>query len=250
MRWRCGGGESSRFYTIENKTAVTIRDTSMLVPDRFDPVSDSLISLSMKDCRLRSVPSTFCNMLKLRSIALSHNYLENIPAELFRSCANLESVVLNNNLLQTLPSIRNLKRLRTLWIGCNFLTELPDGTTDLTCLQDICVNNNRLIKLPDRLERLGHSLWTLNAAKNKIRDIPRSIGKLSKLRHLDLQRNEIAGELPEELGELVSLVSMWKLSEDTAKIAKEKIDEREARRSTIAISRDAFVSAAGLRVDN
>ena len=43
--------------------------------------------------------------------------------------------------------------------------------------------------------------------------------------------------------------SMWKLSEDTAKIAKEKIDEREARRSTIAITRDAFVSAAGLSVD-
>jgi len=299
---------SKVLVTIKDKSAVTIRDTSMLIPDRFDLISESLVSLSLKDCRLRTVPSTLSSLSKLRSVALSHNFLESIPDVLFRSCVNLESVVLNNNNLRSLPSLRYLKKLRTLWISSNFLTELPDGITDLTNLQDLCVNRNMLTRLPERLENLGKSLWRLNAANNKIRTIPRSIGKLSKLRHLDLQRNEISGELPEELGELVSLVSlrleynsvthlhisvgqmtalkdlcmtgnklqglpetvfmltqltelnllenplkepkagsMWKLSESTAKIAKEKIDERQARRSTIAISRDAFISASGLR---
>ena len=72
---------------------------------------------------------------------------------------------------------------------------------------------------------------------NKLHGLPETVFMLTQLTELRLLENPLSE--PKN-------GSMWKLSEDTAKIAKEKIDEREARRSTIATNREAFIRVSGL----
>eukprot|EP00940_MAST-03C_sp_MAST-3C-sp2_P001451 g1451.t1 len=285
---------------------VVLRETSILIPDRFDLVP-SLRSLALKECTLYHVPSSVSSLRMLKSLSLSNNSLETVPAAVFDMCVSLESLVLNDNRISVLPSVERLSRLRLLWLSSNRLRSLPHGVESLSHLSDICVNDNLLETLPKDVGNLVQ-LRRLSAAGNSIRSIPSSVAGLQNLEHLDLQRNRLSGKLPEELSELrhlrtlllahneltavhesvgcmtslkdlvltdnrlngmpesilmltqlteIQLLqnpleepkegSVWKLSESTEIIAKEKIDRSVAKRSSMALTADAFVKACGLK---
>ena len=285
---------------------VLARETTVLIPNRFDLLT-SLRCLAVKDCCLTHVPSTISTLTMLRSLSLSDNSIRSVPAEIFERCLCLESVVLNNNRISTLPRIDKLQKLKLLWLSSNSLQRLPEGIETLSDLEDLCANDNRIESLPKDLNNL-RSLKRLSMAKNRIELMPRTIGALTRLEHLDLQRNKLSGKLPDSLGclerlrrlllahneisELHSTVgrmrslkdlvmtgnqlkglpesvlyltqltelrllenpleepkdgNVWKLDESTEVIAKEKINRRVAKRSSMALSRDALIKASGLK---
>jgi Leucine-rich repeat (LRR) protein len=69
------------------------------------------------------------------------------------------------------------------------------------------VRNNRLTFLPQTIGNMS-SLEYLYLGNNDLRMLPVEIQNLNKLRTLDLSDNEIAGDPPEFLGQLESLIEL------------------------------------------
>jgi Leucine-rich repeat (LRR) protein len=129
---------------------------------------------------------------KLRVDALS----EPLPAELERLyAAEIQ--------LAWVPDwIGRLTRLRTLDLGHNLLSSLPDSMAGLQALEILYIHDNRLSVLPAWIGEL-RGLTYLNAAENGLRVMPPLAG-LESLIELRLMHNRLTGvpPLPASLREL------------------------------------------------
>lgn len=118
--------------------------------------------------------------------------------------SNLESVLLENNNLVSLPdSICSLTKLKTIYIPYNQITSLPENMGDLVNLKQLNLNSNKLTDLPDSLFELG-SLQSMYLGNNQIQSVSEDIGKLSGLMSLRLGSNQLTS-LPESIGSLSKL---------------------------------------------
>jgi Leucine-rich repeat (LRR) protein len=119
-----------------------------------------------------------------------------LPAELERLyAAEIE--------LASVPEwIGSLTRLRTLDLGHNVLSSLPDSMGELQALEILYIHDNRLGELPGWIGSL-RELTYLNVAENGLRTLPELAG-LSRLIELRLMHNRLTGvpPLPPSLREL------------------------------------------------
>jgi Leucine-rich repeat (LRR) protein len=105
--------------------------------------------------------------------------------------------------LGAVPSwIGTLTRLRTLDLGHNVLSSLPDSMADLQALEILYIHDNRLGDLPAWLGSL-RALTYLNVAENGLRSLPELAG-LTSLIELRLMHNRLTDvpPLPPSLREL------------------------------------------------
>ncbi len=97
---------------------------------------------------------------------------------------NLDSVYvlkMNYRRLKTIPpKVFEMRNLRILDLGCNFIDSIPPG-----------------------IERLAN-LEVLDMRRNRIRTIPAQIGQLRKLKRLNMSRNPIL-DLPDEMSALENM---------------------------------------------
>ena len=97
------------------------------------------------------------------------------------------------NSLTMLPiSLLQLPSLCVLVASQNKITEFPKEdkfTVDCECLEDIDLSQNQLTALPAYLFTDLPALKSLNACKNKIRELPSSLWHLESLKMLDLSEN-------------------------------------------------------------
>jgi len=101
-------------------------------------------------------------------------------------------------------SVRYCTSLNRLDISCNRIADLDEAYLEnITGLQTLLAQNNRMEKLPWHLPRL-RSLVRLNISNNKFKVLPLVVCQLESLRDLDISSNMIA-ELPEEIGQLKNL---------------------------------------------
>ena len=92
--------------------------------------------------------------------------------------------------LKTIPNtIKKLKFVETIELGCNFLNELPYSIGELNNLQELNLNRNNLKKLPDSFGNLK-SLRYLNLGENNLEKLPDSFENLSLLTELKLFSNK------------------------------------------------------------
>lgn len=93
------------------------------------------------------------------------------------SRTDLEVLILADNALSTLsPGIGLLRRLHTLDLGHNALTEVPREVGELPALTEfLYLHDNRLTELPASLGRLTR-LRYLNISENRLTAIPEDIG--------------------------------------------------------------------------
>jgi class 3 adenylate cyclase len=105
-----------------------------------------------------------------------------------------------------------LTQLEHLTIQNNRLTELPDSLGQLTQLRYLDISgeatpgNNPLIKLPESIGQLTQ-LRHLKASGNRLAELPESLGQVTHLRDLELRSNQLT-VLPESLGKLTELRSL------------------------------------------
>uniref|UniRef100_A0A146KS58 Protein flightless-1 n=3 Tax=Lygus hesperus TaxID=30085 RepID=A0A146KS58_LYGHE len=194
--------------------------------------SRTLLVLNLSHNNIGAIPNTlFVHLTDLLFLDLSNNNLETLPPQM-RRLGNLQTLILNHNplahfQLRQLPSLINLQTLH-MRDTQRTLGNLPGSLETLTNLTDVDLSYNSLSKVPDalytlpNLKRLNLSnneitdlslavdVWqkleTLNLCSNKLSTLPASICKLSMLRRLYLNDNQLDFEgIPSGIGKLGSL---------------------------------------------
>ncbi|XP_061553366.1 leucine-rich repeat-containing protein 57 [Phycodurus eques] len=127
--------------------------------------------------------------------------LPEFPDELQRLTANLRTVDLSDNKIESLPpSIGNYAQLRSLTLNSNRLSGLPAEIGKLKKVETLSLSANRIQQLPPTVDQLK-ALRTLILAGNRISEFPTGLGALRHLDLLDLSRNQIRS-VPPEVSEL------------------------------------------------
>jgi internalin A len=111
------------------------------------------------------------------------------------------------NFLTTLPeSLSQLTNLQSLNLNGNKVSTLPEGLGQLIDLQSLDLSGNNLTALPDLLVKLTN-LQFLNLSSTKLTALPDWLGQLTNLQSLDLSSNDLTN-LPDWLGQLTNLQSL------------------------------------------
>lgn len=104
----------------------------------------------------------------------------------FSELLNLKNLNLNNNNLNKIPpSVYNCKKLETLFLSANNITTIDDEIENLSDLRKIECRDNDLIQISEK------------------------IGKCIRLNELMLFRNPNLKKIPESIGNLHELSSLW-----------------------------------------
>lgn len=164
--------------------------------------------------QLQCLP-TIQRILPIQEFFLQNNSLSSLPENFFRHIHNIKVLNLSNNRLCDIPEpeevllleklfltanclidksleklapfIRNIK---TLYAAYNNFTALPDNCCLYwTELEELLLSGNKLLKLPDNIDRLTH-LSVLRVHSNLLQTIPK-LSSLMKLRVLDLAHNQL-----------------------------------------------------------
>ncbi|KAL3859952.1 hypothetical protein ACJMK2_010131 [Sinanodonta woodiana] len=136
----------------------------------------------------------------LEEISLEHNQLSSLPDEFFTKMPKLRYLCLtHNNLVMISPPQQNVyqNKLTELYISANYLT---DEAVPLICnfprLKVLHMAHNHITEIHDRDFRKLENLQELNISGNKLRHLPRSIGRHPKLQILRANAN-LLKELPD-----------------------------------------------------
>lgn len=121
--------------------------------------------------------------------------LTSFPEEIFDLADTLEILDLSNNLLCELPDISRLTKLRIAFFSYNRFVTLPSfkGCDNLTMLG---LKGNRIEEFDEDILPLEIN-WLI-LTDNRLKALPRSIGKLTKLQKFPLAGNRIE-RLPAEM---------------------------------------------------
>lgn len=157
-------------------------------------MEDRVVSLDLSRKALSGTIAPSLGLLgHLTTVNLSNNKLTGqIPRELFRVTSLSRLYLSYNNLTGGIPAeIRNLgSQLRELEISGNRLSELPQEIVACYRLRSLVLSNNRIEGV-----------------------IPVGIGaKLNQLERLDLSVNEFVGSVPDDFGNLSSLLTQAPLN--------------------------------------
>ncbi|CAN6997320.1 unnamed protein product [Brassica rapa subsp. trilocularis] len=152
----------------------------------------------------------------LQNLNMDGNYFRGVIPATLANISNLQKfAITNNNLTGSIPSgLGKLRNLRFLSLVNNFLgghsfgdLEFLGALTNCTQLQVLSVIGNRLGgQLPASITNLSINLLVLGLENNFIAgSIPRDIGNLVSLQTLLLKENQLTGLLPASIGKLLQL---------------------------------------------
>mmetsp|Transcript_21319 Transcript_21319/g.47111 ORF Transcript_21319/g.47111 Transcript_21319/m.47111 type:complete len:281 (-) Transcript_21319:33-875(-) len=158
---------------------------------------------------LSSLPEAIGSWTELQNLLCAQNAIAELPAAIGRM-TNLQKLSLSQNRLRTLPSeLSSLGKLKTLQLDRNQLgpglPEFLEGPISGS-LEEMDLSENLLERLPS----LGNlrELQRLLLPRNKLRELPESLGGLQKLQYLDAAENSITTVAPRVLA-APSLSELW-----------------------------------------
>lgn len=129
--------------------------------------------------------------------------LETFPREIFDLADSLEVLNMSNNQLSTLPDdFGRLKNLRILFLSNNLFTEIPRVLSDCCRLSMVGFKNNRIENVAE--DALPLSIRWLILTDNKIKLLPKSLGRLKYLQKCMLAGNQLT-HIPSEMAECRNL---------------------------------------------
>lgn len=123
--------------------------------------------------------------------------LTSFPEEIFQLADSLEILDLSGNQLSTLPlRLPDLKNLKILFLSENNFTVFPEVLAQCPHLEMIGFKSNRISSIGENAIPLK-TRWLI-LTNNQIENLPRSIGKCSRLQKVMLAGNRLKN-LPEEM---------------------------------------------------
>eukprot|EP00698_Gefionella_okellyi_P003570 TRINITY_DN1335_c0_g1_i1.p1 TRINITY_DN1335_c0_g1~~TRINITY_DN1335_c0_g1_i1.p1 ORF type:complete len:867 (-),score=151.57 TRINITY_DN1335_c0_g1_i1:2032-4632(-) len=146
--------------------------------------------LDLSSNNITVLPDSFGGLVSLQVLRLACNGLTELPAAL-GSCTSLQVLQVQGNKLTALPNLGTCTGLVSLNLSQNFISTLPPSLfPPLTALRSLHLDRNKLIQLPMTIGSL-QSLKELTARGNMLSIVPASLGLLMELKILDLAENSI-----------------------------------------------------------
>ncbi|CAL5199267.1 unnamed protein product [Lathyrus oleraceus] len=170
--------------------------------------TERLEIVNLSGMSLDSLPNPSLNLASICKLDLSNNNIQNIPESLTARLVNMVALDVHSNQLRTLPnSIGCLSKLKLLNASGNLIQHLPKTIENCRALEDLNLNFNKLIQLPENLGFELINLKKLSINSNKLLFFPHSISYLTSLKVLDARLNCLRS-LPEDLENLINLETL------------------------------------------
>ena len=116
----------------------------------------------------------------LTELVLSYNPIKKLPAVVLE-LSNLETLELDETLIEDLPSLSKLRKLRTLGLGSKHLRALPDAVCEHDQLRELQIGEGAITTLPPAIAGM-HSLEVLDLRSTRISRLPEELATLPKLK--------------------------------------------------------------------
>lgn len=155
--------------------------------------------LVLRDCNIRTIPSSISNLKSLYKLDLSRNSIKELPDEITK-LTNLDEIRVNHNRLKNLPNdFGNLSELVWCYLNDNNLTTLPSSFRKLEIIDRLKLSNNKLSTLPDEFGALD-SLVELYLKNNLLTELPTSMVSLENIDILTLEGNRFSIDIDDLYG--------------------------------------------------
>ncbi|MFX1363299.1 MAG: hypothetical protein ACFE9Y_00090 [Promethearchaeota archaeon] len=174
--------------------------------------------LKLKWNKLDALPESFGNLTELEELDLEGSWSTNDDKAIYNGILELPSSFCNlkklkifnckENGLKSLPSnIGQLKSLKELFLDTNRITEIPESIGDLVDLSFLSLRSNRISKIPPSICRLK-KVFQLDLSYNLIEKVPDCIDQLKSVNMLYIGGNKIT-EIPPSIANLGSLERLY-----------------------------------------
>lgn len=172
-------------------------------PRAFTEELSLLERLDLSNNNMWNLPEgSLCPLFNLEVLNLSRNRLREVSSFKFsmasRCAANLRTLDLSNNSIESLPSaaFSGLSRLHSLDLRSNSLAFIADRAFEgLTSLTSIKLTNNRLTSLPPDLFVEARDVKEIHLRNNSLTVLPPGLfSELTQLMVLDMSTNELTAE--------------------------------------------------------
>ena len=164
----------------------------------------SLRSLNLKENKIVRLPDELQNLKNLNTldVSIGANINEDLLFELIAKMPQLTDVSANYCNIRALPSIASQSQFNQLNLSGNLLKKMP---IDLK-VKHLNLSANPFLEVDALFTSLANykTLEHLDVSYNKWIAIPASIGKLTRVKSLNLRGNNLTA-LPEEIGNLIAL---------------------------------------------
>lgn len=135
-------------HTQTEPIYLKLKDAKLIHPD-------SVFYLDLSREGLKEIPNEIITFKNLKGIDLSNNKLATLPPDFI--FPHLEHFNLTNNKFEIFPwIICENTALKTLELGKNYLTEIPECISALVLLEKLDVWFNTITVLPESLSELRH----------------------------------------------------------------------------------------------
>ncbi|VAH25501.1 unnamed protein product [Triticum turgidum subsp. durum] len=239
LRWNALSGPIPHFQKMDALQFLHLAGNSLsgTIPASLGNVSSLRSLLLAQNILIGSIPETLARIPNLTVLGLSYNSFSGyVPATLYNLSSLTFFSLRNNTFIGQIPSDigHSLPNLETLAMGLNqFRGSVPDSLTNMSKLQALDLSSNLLTGVVPSLGFLSDlsilllgnntleagdwafltsltncsQLLILSVDGNILNgSLPRTVGSLStKLQRLSFGRNQISGNIPAEIGNLVDL---------------------------------------------
>uniref|UniRef100_A0A3B4B653 Uncharacterized protein n=1 Tax=Periophthalmus magnuspinnatus TaxID=409849 RepID=A0A3B4B653_9GOBI len=188
-------------------------------------LSSQITHLELSSNQLSALPSVVpWGLVHLQSLDLQDNLLNELPLVLssHEVLCTLREVNLSQNQLTSLPcGLLHLTHLQRLWVSKNQLSELFQVQNDvnwigLRRLEELDVSENDLNSLPVNIMHCLKFLRTLNASNNKLKELPEPWG-------CPLKQCRASSNMLESLPEVISV--QWRKNLQEMDFCNNKLTE-------------------------
>ncbi len=157
--------------------------------------TNRIYSLDFTGLNLVRLMPEIGSLTALKSLVLRNNILDSLPSEIWNLTSLVTLDIAGNRIQNLTGKISQLKNLLYLGLSRNGLSTLPTEIFGLEQLEVLTISGNRISTLSDTISNLLY-LKYLDLADNQLKNIPASLALMQTLDSIDLSGNMIS-DLPD-----------------------------------------------------